>query len=411
MRRWPIVGAASCSPARRASPPCVVSGASGDDVVDADQPAVERSHGRRQRPVTSCAARSSTAPPGTARRDPLVLAGAGTLTSLPASATSSTPATPSSTVDGAPVVVLSGPTPMWRALGPGRRRRRRRPPAGVRAHRARVRRGRRPRRRRRVDERHDRGPSKAFQEDHGQDDDGTVDARRDRVDRRAGARRQRRRHRRPAGRRRPAIEVTGAEPSVDVAADVADADLLPLGGTGSTSSCRRATTSPARCTSVGVTRDRRGRRERRVPVEITLDGAEDLADGLPVDVDGRRSCRPRASLAVPVEALLALAEGGYAVEVADWPTARPASSASSSACSPTAGSRSPATSPPATRWWCRDAPLTRRRSTGRCSSSIGVVKQYAGRAARARPRRRRPARCAAASSSSSSGRPDRASRR
>ena len=51
-----------------------------------------------------------------------------------------------------------------------------------------------------------------------------------------------------------------------------------------------------------------------MPIEITLDGAEDLADGLPVDVTAK-IVSAEGVVAVPVEAVLALAEGGYAVEV------------------------------------------------------------------------------------------------
>jgi multidrug efflux pump subunit AcrA (membrane-fusion protein) len=57
-----------------------------------------------------------------------------------------------------------------------------------------------------------------------------------------------------------------------------------------------------------------------VTVTITLDdpGASGTLDGAPVTVNVVRERRDDV-LAVPVSALLALAEGGYAVEVADGP--------------------------------------------------------------------------------------------
>ena len=50
MRRWPIVGGAIVLAGAAGITAVVVSGASGDDVVDADQPTVERSHGRGHHP-------------------------------------------------------------------------------------------------------------------------------------------------------------------------------------------------------------------------------------------------------------------------------------------------------------------------------------------------------------------------
>ncbi len=76
----------------------------------------------------------------------------------------------------------------------------------------------------------------------------------------------------------------------------------------------------------GLDRERRLRRDegRRV-VEVSVDLAdESLVSGIdeaPVDVDVASSTAENV-LAVPVEALLALAEGGYAVEVADGSTTR-----------------------------------------------------------------------------------------
>ena len=208
------------------------------------------------------------------------------------------------------MIVLAGPTPMWRALGPG------------------------------VDdgddvlqleyalaalgyaEEHDvtvdeewtsatTRAVKAFQEDHGQDDDGTVDLGEIvwidgpvRIDSVGGTVGQ------PAAE--AAIEITAPEQSVDVDADVDDADLLPLGGTVDVELPSDEIVTGT-VTSVGVTRDDRDRREHGAGRDHA-GRAEDLADGLPVDV-AAKIVSAEGVVAVPVEAVLALAEGGYAVEV------------------------------------------------------------------------------------------------
>jgi multidrug efflux pump subunit AcrA (membrane-fusion protein) len=56
--------------------------------------------------------------------------------------------------------------------------------------------------------------------------------------------------------------------------------------------------------------------ESTLPVTLTLSDAPQLADGTPVNVNVKVAAADNV-LAVPAEALLALAEGGYAVEVAD----------------------------------------------------------------------------------------------
>ncbi|CAN5200187.1 peptidoglycan-binding protein [soil metagenome] len=61
--------------------------------------------------------------------------------------------------------------------------------------------------------------------------------------------------------------------------------------------------------------------EPTVDVTITLGGAAGGFDQAPVDVGVERS-RERAALAVPVAALLALAEGGFALEVDEGPRRR-----------------------------------------------------------------------------------------
>ncbi len=58
-----------------------------------------------------------------------------------------------------------------------------------------------------------------------------------------------------------------------------------------------------------------------LPVTLTMAGAPDVADGTPVEVHVEVAAA-EGVLAVPVEALLALAEGGYAVEMVDGATTR-----------------------------------------------------------------------------------------
>ena len=58
-----------------------------------------------------------------------------------------------------------------------------------------------------------------------------------------------------------------------------------------------------------------------LPVTLALTDAPTVPDGTPVEVHVEIAAADGV-LAVPVEAVLALAEGGYAVEVADGPTTR-----------------------------------------------------------------------------------------
>ena len=53
-----------------------------------------------------------------------------------------------------------------------------------------------------------------------------------------------------------------------------------------------------------------------IPVEVTVTGGESIADGMPVTVV-ITTVAAEGVLAVPVETVLALAEGGYALEVVD----------------------------------------------------------------------------------------------
>ena len=215
-------------------------------------------------------------------------------------------------VDGRPIIALQGPLPMWRDLGPsvtdgkdvlqleyvlaslgyG-------DTYGV-----------------TVDEDWTSATTnavKAFQEDHGQDDDGTIDIGEIvwipgpvRVDSVAGTVGQ---QHGDAG-----IEVTGTTQTVHVKLDVSDADLLAVGAAVTVELPSGETIDGVG----GVSWHRRDRRGRLVDVAGRRDlvGSDDVADGLPVDVEVTTVAADDV-LAVPVEAVLALAGGGYAVEVSD----------------------------------------------------------------------------------------------
>ena len=72
----------------------------------------------------------------------------------------------------------------------------------------------------------------------------------------------------------------------------------------------------ATVTEVGAAETDEASGSTTLPVTLTMTGAPDVADGTPVEVHVEVAAA-EGVLAVPVEALLALAEGGYAVEVAD----------------------------------------------------------------------------------------------
>jgi hypothetical protein len=243
---------------------------------------------------------------------PLVLSADGTLTALPAPGDVIEPGDVVAEVDGLPIIALAGAFPLWRTLGPG------------------------------VEDGKDvlqveyvlaslgyaqeydvtvdddwtsatTDAVEAFQQDHGQDDDGEIEVGElvfldgpFQVAEVTGVLGQ------PASE--AGITVTSTEQSVHVDLDTADADLLSVGD-------RVAVELPTgrevsgKVTDIGAAQtDDTG--AATLPVTVTLDDAPRLADGTPVDVNVEIAAAENV-LAVPAEALLALAEGGYAVEVAD----------------------------------------------------------------------------------------------
>lgn len=126
------------------------------------------------------------------------------------------------------------------------------------------------------------------------------------------------------------LEVTGTRKVVTVDLDAGDVDLLPV-GTAVTVELPDGTDAPATVESVGVdvevaATDDDGEAtdgESTVPVVITLDDPALAADLDEADVTVVVETDRRDGVVVaPVEALLALAEGGYAVEVVEGSATR-----------------------------------------------------------------------------------------
>ncbi len=215
-------------------------------------------------------------------------------------------------VDGQPVIALLGPIPMWRDLGPS------------------------------VSDGKDvlqlefllaalgyadeygvtvdddwtsatTNAVEAFQEDHGQDDDGTIqlgeivwvdgDARIDHV---GGALGQ--------DAAEAQIELTDAAQAVHLDVDVTDADLVPE-GTAVQVELPSGERLDGTVSAIG-TAETADDGSATIPVDVTVSGGASIPDGMPVTVV-ITIVAAEGVLAVPVEAVLALAEGGYALEVAD----------------------------------------------------------------------------------------------
>jgi peptidoglycan hydrolase-like protein with peptidoglycan-binding domain len=244
---------------------------------------------------------------------PLVLAADGTLTALPDVGQVLQAGDVVAEVDGVPIIALQGPYPLWRALGPG------------------VEDGKDVLQLEYIlaslgyAQEHDvtvdddwtsatTDAVEAFQEDHGMDDDGEIGIGEVvfiegpvQVADVTGVVGQQASE---AG-----ISVTSPEQSVHVDLDAADADLLAVGDVVEVELPTGTTTSGTVAT-IGAAETDETTGEATLPVTLTLSDAPPLADGTPVDVHVEIAAA-QGVLAVPVEAVLALAEGGYAVEVAE----------------------------------------------------------------------------------------------
>ena len=109
------------------------------------------------------------------------------------------------------------------------------------------------------------------------------------------------------------IEVTGEAQVVAADADVSDADIVTP-GTEVVVGLPSGREVPGVIYTVGAPTSN-GDGDTSLPVIVIADGLDAL-DGLAVDIDIAVVDVPAAT-AVPAEALLALAEGGYALEVPD----------------------------------------------------------------------------------------------
>jgi hypothetical protein len=251
---------------------------------------------------------------------PLVLAAGGTLTALPTAGDVVEPVAPVAEVDGRPILAVSGAFPFWRSLG-----------SGVddgkdvlqleyllatlgyaQTHDVTV------------DEEWTAATTEAvedFQADHGQDDDGVVDLGElvvvDGAFRVAGVNGSVGQQANEAG-----ITITPTERSVSVDLDVADADLLAVGDQVDVELASGEVVT-ATVTEIGAAETAGEGGGATLPVTLALDAATDsaldLPDGTPVTVR-IEVVAATGVLAVPVEAVLALAEGGYALEVSDGAT-------------------------------------------------------------------------------------------
>lgn len=248
---------------------------------------------------------------------PLGIALAGTLTALPEPGQVIDDGTVIAEVDGQPVLALVGDIPMWRDLGPG------------------------------IDDGEDvlqletilaalgyaeefdvtvdtdwtdatTQAVKAFQEDHGQAHDGTITRGEIvfieapvRVESVAGVPGQ--------ATTEAGIKVTDPDQVVRVNLKLVDATLIAPGGSVNVELPDGSTVTGTVGTMGAAVTDANG--STTLPVDVVVAEPIDLPNGTPVDVLVGIVAAENV-LTVPVEAVLALAEGGYAVEMRDAATTR-----------------------------------------------------------------------------------------
>ena len=310
MRWWALVGGAVVLAGAAGTTGILVADANEPRTTDGDETATPTLVSVEQRDLSREEELDGTTGHGAPR--PLVLPAEGTLTALPDVGTVIDNGTVVAEVDGRPVIALLGPLPMWRDLGPS------------------------------VDdgkdvlqleftlatlgyaEEHDltvdedwtsatTDAVEAFQADHGQDDDGTIERGEivwidggARIHSVGGALGQ------AAGEAQ--IELSDTAQTVDVDLDVELVELLPLGAAVQVElpTGERLDGTVTGIGSVETAEDG----SATTPIDVTVTGSSALPDGLPVTVVVT-TVAAEGVLAVPVEAVLALAEGGYGLEVAD----------------------------------------------------------------------------------------------
>lgn len=248
---------------------------------------------------------------------PLAITLTGTLTALPEPGQVISEGTVIAEVDGQPVIALVGSIPMWRDLGPG------------------------------VDDGDDvlqfesmlaslgyaeefdvtvdtdwtdatTRAVKVFQEEHGQEHDGTITRGEIvfieapvRVESVSGVPGQ--------ATTEAGIKVTDPDQVVRVNLKLEDATLIAPGGSVTVELPDGSTVTGTVSTIGAAATDANG--STTLPVDVVVADPIDLPNGTPVDVLVGIVAAENV-LTVPVEAVLALAEGGYAVEMRDGATTR-----------------------------------------------------------------------------------------
>lgn len=323
MRRSVIAGGAVVALGAAAVTGFVIAGATGDDAsadtqVDDGDGASTGLSGLSFSPITRQDLVRNEELDGTTGygdASPLVLTLEGTLTKLPAAGNEISAGQVIAEVNGQPVIAADGAVPLWRELSGGvddgpdvQQVEQMLADLGYAAEHDVT-----------VDEDWTSATTaalKAFQEDHGQDDDGVIDLGEivfiDGTVRVADVGGVVGQPSTDAG-----IEVTSVTPVVSIDLDADEAGLLEAGDT-VTVELADGTEVPATVTDVGEAEtDEQG--STTIPVEVSIDDAaiaEGLSTGTPVDVLVGVT-EAEGVLTVPVEALLAIADGGYAVEVKD----------------------------------------------------------------------------------------------
>jgi peptidoglycan hydrolase-like protein with peptidoglycan-binding domain len=239
----------------------------------------------------------------------------GTLTALPAPGTVIDEGSVVAEIDGQPVIALIGAKPMWRDLGSGVD-----DGADVLAiEQALERLGFTAAHEVTVDGDWTDATTEAvedFQEAYGQDDDGQITRGEivfitspQRVASVGGV----------AGQQstEAAIQVTSPAPSVSVDVELADATLLAEGDEVTIELPDESTTTGTVASIGAAETDEQG--DTTLPVEISSAEAIELPPGTPVDILVSIVTAEQV-LAVPVEAVLAVVEGGFAVEVRNGTT-------------------------------------------------------------------------------------------